>query len=39
MGRDRSVPIPFGPFLAAGGWLQLVYGPSILDAYNRLTGI
>jgi leader peptidase (prepilin peptidase)/N-methyltransferase len=39
MGRDRSVPIPFGPFLAAGGWLQLVYGPSILDAYNRLTGV
>ncbi|MFN9740335.1 MAG: prepilin peptidase [Pseudomonadota bacterium] len=29
-GRDRATPIPFGPFLAAAGWLQLVYGEQIL---------
>jgi leader peptidase (prepilin peptidase) / N-methyltransferase len=25
-GRDRNVPIPFGPFLAAAGWLMLILG-------------
>lgn len=24
---DRSHPIPFGPFLALGGWLTLLYSP------------
>jgi leader peptidase (prepilin peptidase)/N-methyltransferase len=37
-GRDRSVPIPFGPFLAAGGWTQFLYGEVILDQYSRLAG-
>ncbi|HET6632015.1 MAG TPA: A24 family peptidase [Rhodanobacteraceae bacterium] len=30
-GQDRSVPIPFGPFLAAAGWVWLVAG----DAASR----
>jgi leader peptidase (prepilin peptidase)/N-methyltransferase len=25
-GKDRNVPIPFGPFLAAAGWLMLILG-------------
>ncbi|MBM0103456.1 prepilin peptidase [Steroidobacter sp. S1-65] len=25
-GRDRNVPIPFGPFLAAAGWIALMWG-------------
>lgn len=25
-GKDRNVPIPFGPFLAAAGWLMLIFG-------------
>jgi leader peptidase (prepilin peptidase)/N-methyltransferase len=29
-GRDRATPIPFGPFLAAAGWVQFVYGDRIL---------
>jgi len=29
----RSEPIPFGPFLAAAGWLALLYGNSIMHAY------
>lgn len=24
---DRKTPIPFGPFLAAAGWLALLYTP------------
>jgi|APFre7841882724_1041349.scaffolds.fasta_scaffold05563_4 leader peptidase (prepilin peptidase)/N-methyltransferase len=32
-GRDRATPIPFGPFLAAGGWIQFLYGQAILEAW------
>ncbi|MEZ5444031.1 MAG: A24 family peptidase [Lysobacterales bacterium] len=28
-GKDRDVPIPFGPFLAAAGWLMLIIGPQL----------
>jgi leader peptidase (prepilin peptidase)/N-methyltransferase len=28
-GRDRNVPIPFGPFLAAAGWIALLWGSEI----------
>jgi leader peptidase (prepilin peptidase)/N-methyltransferase len=31
-GHDRNVPIPFGPYLAAAGWISLVWG----DELNRL---
>ncbi len=31
-GRDRNVPIPFGPYLAAAGWISLMWG----DAINRI---
>lgn len=30
-GRDRNVPMPFGPFLAAAGWLAMMYGQQIQD--------
>jgi leader peptidase (prepilin peptidase)/N-methyltransferase len=36
LGRDRNVPIPFGPFLAAAGWLALMFGPAVLELL-RLT--
>ncbi|MEM9335846.1 MAG: A24 family peptidase [Pseudomonadota bacterium] len=32
-GRDRSVPMPFGPFLAAAGWITMLYGDAIKAAY------
>jgi leader peptidase (prepilin peptidase) / N-methyltransferase len=32
-GQDRSVPIPFGPYLAAGGWIALLWGDAISRAY------
>jgi leader peptidase (prepilin peptidase)/N-methyltransferase len=28
-GRDRQVPMPFGPFLAAAGWLAMVAGDEL----------
>ncbi len=31
--HERSVPIPFGPYLAAAGWIAMLYGADIVDAY------
>jgi leader peptidase (prepilin peptidase) / N-methyltransferase len=38
-GRDRSTPIPFGPYLAAAGWLAMMYGDSLVDGYLRVSGL
>ncbi|MGA8204953.1 MAG: A24 family peptidase, partial [Woeseiaceae bacterium] len=35
-GRDRSVPIPYGPYLAAAGWIAMLWGDAITDAYLDL---
>ena len=35
-GRDRQLPIPFGPYLAAAGWITMIFGDPILEAYLRL---
>ena len=35
-GQDRSTPIPFGPFLAAAGWLALMFGQEIVTRYLGL---
>ena len=32
-GRDRQLPIPFGPYLAAAGWITMLWGESIKSAY------
>jgi len=39
LGRDRNVPIPFGPYLAAAGWIALVWGESIVGGYLRFSGL
>ena len=31
--HDRSVPIPFGPYLAAAGWIAMMFGQNIVDWY------
>jgi len=31
--HDRNVPIPFGPYLAAAGWVAMLYGSEIMDLY------
>jgi len=34
--RGREVPIPFGPFLAASGWLAMMWGHEWVAAYLNL---
>ena len=38
-GRDRSTPIPFGPFIAAAGWIWFVFGHDLGGIYSRLFGL
>jgi leader peptidase (prepilin peptidase)/N-methyltransferase len=38
-GRDRSVPMPFGPYLAAAGWLAMMYGDWLVNGYLRVSGL
>jgi leader peptidase (prepilin peptidase)/N-methyltransferase len=38
-GRDRHVPIPFGPFLAAAGWITLLWGEEINALYLNWMGL
>ncbi|HEX2585343.1 MAG TPA: A24 family peptidase [Steroidobacteraceae bacterium] len=32
-GRDHNIPIPFGPYLAAAGWIAMLWGNDIVGAY------
>lgn len=38
-GRDRNIPIPFGPYLAAAGWIALMWGDQIVGSYLAVSGI
>jgi leader peptidase (prepilin peptidase) / N-methyltransferase len=38
-GRDRSAPMPFGPYLAAAGWLAMMYGDVLVNGYLRVSGL
>lgn len=31
----KSVPLPFGPYLAIAGWISLIWGPELLNFYYR----
>ena len=33
LGRDRQLPIPFGPYLAAAGWIAALWGDDIITWY------
>ena len=33
-GKDRNLQIPFGPFLAAAGWIALIWGDKIINSYS-----
>jgi len=35
----KGQPIPFGPFLATAGWIALIWGDRISDAYGQYFGI
>ena len=38
-GADRATPIPFGPYLAAAGWVQLLWGAQLIQAYRDISGL
>ncbi|MGB5254257.1 MAG: A24 family peptidase [Sedimenticolaceae bacterium] len=38
-GRDRQIPIPFGPYLAVAGLVALLWGEQINSAYLQLAGL
>lgn len=33
LGRDKNIPIPFGPYLAAAGWIAALWGDDIIRWY------
>jgi leader peptidase (prepilin peptidase)/N-methyltransferase len=39
LGRDRNLPIPFGPYLAAAGWITLLCGEDLVRLYLNLAGL
>jgi leader peptidase (prepilin peptidase) / N-methyltransferase len=38
-GKDKATPIPFGPYIAAAGWIALLWGDAITNAYLRYLGL
>ncbi|MBL4608176.1 MAG: prepilin peptidase [Pseudomonadales bacterium] len=36
MGRDKNIPIPFGPYLAAAGLIAMLWGEPMISYYLRL---
>jgi leader peptidase (prepilin peptidase)/N-methyltransferase len=36
-GRDRAHPLPFGPYLAAAGWVAILWGDEIMRQYLQMT--
>lgn len=38
MGRDKNLPIPFGPYLAAAGWIAALWGDKISLYYLGMIG-
>ncbi|NLC77001.1 MAG: prepilin peptidase [Clostridia bacterium] len=37
--KQRKEPIPFGPFLAFGIWVALLWGDSLIEFYLNLSGL
>ena len=38
-GKDKATPIPFGPYIAAAGWIALLWGEQLTNAYLRYLGV
>jgi leader peptidase (prepilin peptidase)/N-methyltransferase len=37
--HQRDIPIPFGPYLAAAGWIAFLWGESLNSAYLSTFGL
>jgi leader peptidase (prepilin peptidase)/N-methyltransferase len=36
--RGKDIPIPFGPYLAAAGWIVLLWGDTLMSRYSIALG-
>lgn len=36
LGRNKEIPIPFGPYLAAAGWIAMLWGDPIQNFYGAV---
>ncbi|MBP8926895.1 MAG: prepilin peptidase, partial [Pseudomonadales bacterium] len=39
LGRDKNVPIPFGPYLAMAGWIALLFGEKLVQEYMAFSAL
>jgi leader peptidase (prepilin peptidase)/N-methyltransferase len=39
LGRDRNIPIPFGPYLATAGFIAVIWGDQITRFYLQSSGL
>ncbi len=39
MGRDKTIPIPFGPYLASAGFISLLWGEPLKQFYFNVAGL
>lgn len=39
LGRNKNIPIPFGPYLAIAGFIALLWGDSLLQMYLQFANI
>ncbi|WP_299582720.1 A24 family peptidase [uncultured Microbulbifer sp.] len=39
VGRDRNLPIAFGPYLAGAGWIAMLWGEQIVGWYLNFSGL
>ncbi|WP_226645521.1 prepilin peptidase [Microbulbifer variabilis] len=39
VGRDRNLPIAFGPYLAGAGWIAMLWGEQIVGWYLSFSGL
>ncbi len=37
LGRDRNLPLPFGPYLAIAAWIALLWGKDLTQLYLQLS--
>jgi leader peptidase (prepilin peptidase) / N-methyltransferase len=38
-GREKAAPLPFGPYLAAAGWLAMMWGDVLVNGYLQISGL
>lgn len=38
-GKDKATPIPFGPYIAAAGWIAMLWGEQLTGAYLSYLGL